>query len=365
MNFVRKMALVIIAPFLLVLLFALALDVGVLKVVGNPTSIKHALSDSGVYNSVVANALDQAQSSASVNNRISLTDPAVKQAAQEAFPPQVVQQSTEDVINGVYDWLNGRTEQPEFNVNLSDEKASFAEKVGQAAQQRATTLPACTSVPTSTDPLNVSCLPRGTTPGQVGLRAKDAILSAQGFLDHPNIAPSSIKGSNSSQSIFQNEQVKKVPTRYQKAKKSPIILVILTVLVILAIIFLSSSRRRGLRRVGITLLSAGVVLLLFAWALNHVATHDVTTKVQTDNKVLQSSIQKIAVDIIKIIDKNYWIFGGIYAVLGVVALVVASFWRRRNAVAPTAAAGAPVSTTTPPTRYKTPPKSRKTPKIQG
>lgn len=368
MSIVRKMVLAFIAPLLFVLLLATAFDFGVMRIVGSPDSIKQTLAQSGVYNSVVANALEQAQNSAGATNQISLNNADVKQAAQDAFSPQVVRQSTEEVIDGVYDWLNGKTAQPDFNVNLTDNKASFAEKVGQAAQQRAFTLPTCKVAPSSADPLNVTCLPPGVTPAQVGVQAKNAALNVQGFLEHPNITPASIKSSDSGQSVFESGALKDAPERYQKVKKSPTILLILTVLLVLAVIFLSSTLRKGIRRVGVTLVFAGALILLFAWIIDHAVIHTVAAKIQVDNKVLQSSVQKIAVDTLQHIDKNYWDFGALYAALGVIIVLAAGFWRRGNkAAAPAAAAVPQASIAAPPSHYKTPPKPQyhRTPKIQG
>jgi hypothetical protein len=362
MDFVRKALLVLLTPLLPVLLFAIALDFGILRVVGSPAPVKHVLADSGIYNSVVSNALSQAQKSTGDSNGVSLENLQVKKAAESSFSPQVVQQSSEKVIDGIYNWLDGKTSQPNFNVNLTSVKASFAEKVGEAAKNNAATLPPCAPgvTPSSDDPFNASCLPRGVTPAQVGEQAKNEVLNAQGFLEHPNITASSIQGSNSNQDVF-NNQLKDAPKQYQRVKKTPFILIILSALIIAAIIFLNTSKRKGLRHVGIVLLATGIFMLLFAWGLNRVVTHSVIPKMRFDNEVLQSSVRKLATNLTHSIDQNYWIFGGVYTILGLLTGSGAMFINKGNKnTAPVAAKpadSAPAS--------KALPKPKTPPKVQG
>jgi hypothetical protein len=356
MNFVRKGALALLGSALAALLFATAFDFGILHVAGNPQPVKQVLTQSGIYNSVVGSALDQAQNSSDDTGQIALNNPLVKKAAEDSFNPQVVQQSSEKVIDGIYDWLNGKTVQPSFNVDLINTKQTFADKVGQAAQERAATLPACTTVPATTDPLSVTCLPRGVTPTQVGAQAKNDVINAKGFLENPAITASSFKGSDPGQSVFSGK-LKNAPKQYQRVKKTPYILAGLTILAIVAIIFLSATRRLGIRRVGIILITTGVFMLVLAWAINKVAVHSVIPKMQLDNKVLQADVQKLATTLVHSINHNYVIFGLIYAFLGVLAIGGAT-WIGKNTVE-----AAPLAATT--NSPKPQPKPKKPNKVQG
>jgi hypothetical protein len=368
MQFVRKALLVLVGVAFPALLFATAFDFGVLHVVGSPTPVKKILSDSGIYNSVVGSALDQAKKSSTGGSEVSLTDPLIKKAAEDSFSPQVVQSSTEKVIDGIYDWLDGKTAQPDFNVDLANVKTTFAQKVGQAAQTKAATLPACTTPPTTTDPFTATCLPPGVTPAHVGEQAKNDVLGGQGFLEHPNITASSVKSEGSNQSVFDNK-LKDTPKQYQRVKKTPFILATLTVAAILAIIFLSVTRRKGLRHVGVTMSVVGAFMLLFAWGLNRVAVHNAIPKISMDNKVLQSNVQHLATDLVHSVDKNYWVFGAIYLGLGVLAILIAMLLGRggnnkKSSKPPAPASDTPAPAAASPAR-KAPQKPKSTPRIQG
>jgi hypothetical protein len=367
MQFARKVLLVLVGAILPLLLFTTAFDFGILRVVGSPGPIKKLLSDSGIYNSVVSGSLDQAQQSAPDSNEVALTNQEVKKAAEETFSPQVIQNSSEKVIDGIYDWLNGKSSQPDFNVDLTDVKTSFAEKVGQAAEQRAATLPICTSVPETTDPFNATCLPPSVTPAQVGQQTKKNVLTAQGFLEHPTLTADSIKNSEG-QPVFSSAKLQDAPKQYQRAKVSPYILATLSLLAILAIVFLSFSRKAGLRRAGITLALAGTFMLLFSWGSNRVVTHNIIPKLGFDNNVLKNNVQKLATDIVHSIGQNYLLFGCIYLVLGLAA-IAASMAVGRGSKKTAVPVPAPPAHTPPPSQAPPPkeaPKRPKTPpRIQG
>ena len=150
MHIVRKLLLILITPVLSLLLFALALDVGVTRLLVHPKMVKQIVSDSGVYSTIIPSLLDQQGKQNSGSGDISLTDPAVKSAATAAFSPQLLQTSTENIIDGVYHWLDGKVATPDFKIDLSSTKTTFANQVAQAAANRAITLPRCTSLPANT-----------------------------------------------------------------------------------------------------------------------------------------------------------------------------------------------------------------------
>jgi hypothetical protein len=352
MQFVRRALLTIFGASLPLLLLATAVNFSILRIVGSPGPVKQILSESGIYNSVVGNALDQAKKSSGGSSEVSLTDPAIKNASEESFNPHVVQDSSEKVIDGVYGWLDGKSSKPDFSIDLSDAKNNFAEKVGQAAKTKAATLPVCTSAPTTTDPFSATCIPPGVTPAQVGEQAKNDVLKGQGFLEHPVVTANSFKSATGNDSVFDGK-LKNAPKQFQRAKKTPFILAGLTILAMLAIVFLSATKktpfilagltilamlaivflsatkRKGLRHVGITLALVGALMLAIAWGLNRVVAQNITPKIIVENKVLQNSVRTLATDLAHRIDQNYWIFGIAYTLLGLI-LIISTLFIGRN-----------------------------------
>lgn len=333
MRVVRKILVFFLALILPLFLFTLAIDTGVIKLAGNASSVKKILADSHIYSGVINSAFDQAKNTGGEEGGgISLTDPAIKAAAQKTFTPQFLQQSTETVLDSVYRWLDGSTPVPDFRIDLGGLKTTFAAAAAEAAQQRAATLPQCPPAlsPSSYDPFSASCLPKGMTPASAAALTKNDLSSAKGFLDNPVITADSVRAANSNQSIFA-DQLKDVPQIYQRVKQTPIVLALLSLVLALGIIFLSVSRRKGLRHVGVILVSAGSFLMLLAWGLNYgVSRGGLNGLNKLDNNVLAGQVRTLAVDLIQNLDKTYWIFGGTYATLGAVAIAGPMLASRRK-----------------------------------
>jgi uncharacterized membrane protein (UPF0136 family) len=154
-------------------------------------------------------------------------------------------------------------------------------------------------------------------------------LGSKGFLDQTKFSSSDIKNENTKRSVF-DDQLKQAPKQYQRAKKTPVILITLTILVGLGVVFLSRNWIIGLRHIGINLALIGALMLLFAWGLNRAVSTKVVPQIKINNAVFQQDIRKLATDITQQIDKNYWMFGGVYAVLGAGSIAAAEVFKRRN-----------------------------------
>lgn len=331
MRVVRRVLLGLIVPILILLLFATTLSTGLVQTFANPAPIKHIISDSGIYNSVLDNSLDQASPMTVDSSQIPFSDILLRKAAVATFTPQFIKQNTETVVDSIYGWLNGETPLPDFYIDLSSQKQAFAANIAQSVQQRLASLPACTtlSILTDFDALNATCLPVGITPNAAAASLKSDILNGQGFLDNPIITADSIRASGDSQSIF-TDQLKNAPQFFHDAKLAPSVLAALSVLAAIAVILLSRVKKLGLRKVGFTLLISGVLMLLFAWGINHIVMNNIVPKISLDTSSLQTSIRSIMVDIVKSIDRCWWYFGAIYSALGLAAILGITYWAKKS-----------------------------------
>ena len=313
--------MVILSPIFVALLFVTAVDVGVVRTVSHPASVEKILSGSGIYNSLVPALTKQAGQSNGAGGQIDLTNPAIQQAVQQSFTPTLIQTDVNTALNSIYKWMDGTTTLPDFRIDLSGAKTAFATNVGAAAEARAKTLPACSTAFSSTnfDPFGDTCLPGVLTPAEVGTNAKDNILNGNGFLNDPVITANTVKTGNSGKSIFA-DQLKNVPVNYQRAKKTPIAFSVLTILLAVAIVFLYSSRSKGLRHIGITLLGVGILMLAVSWGLNKVVSTNLAPNIKITNTVLQDKVRVLVVDLAQAVDKNLWTFGGLYSILGAGAI---------------------------------------------
>jgi len=160
-------------------------------------------------------------------------------------------------------------------------------------------------------------------------QVKDSLLSGQGFLDNATITAANIKNGGSNQSVF-TDQLKSAPKQYQRAKKTPAILIILTILSGVGIVFLSKTWQKGLRHVGINLVVIGLIMLVFSWALNRTVSTKITPKIKVDNVILQQDVRNLMTDLAQQIDKSYWGFGVIYTLLGTAAIGGAWYHHKKS-----------------------------------
>jgi len=321
--------LVILLPFLILITVT---DLGLTETFGNPTQIKKIVADSGLYNNVVSGVLDQAaKTSGGGNNSVSLADPAVKSAAVTTFSPQFVQQSTENVIDGTYDWLNGKVSQPDFRIDLSGKKNEFASLVASNAQQVASNLPECTRAQSEAinsqggnfDVFSATCLPTGSTSELVASNVQAQLANNQNFLKKTLITANSFNKSGSSNQPIFTGKLKKAPMIYQWLKRTPFILSLLVVLIVAGVIFISNNRRKGLRLAGIVLTVMGVITLIYSWSVNYAITKKILPQINISNLIIKTDVQSIAIRTTNTVDKYFWIFGGVYLVLGVCVIILA------------------------------------------
>jgi hypothetical protein len=343
MDTFRRVALVLITPLFIFLLAIIALDFGVLHIAGQPQGVKKILNDSDVYSSLIPDALAQSGQISSSKTEIPLNQQVIQDAAKQAFTPQVLKQSSESAVDGIYHWLNGKSSQPDFRIELTQAKVSFADAVANAAGKQAASLPRCPSsgLPADFDPFSATCLPRSVTIAEVTNQARNAVLTGKGFLEHPIITADSIKN-NHGQSPFATN-LKDLPSKFQKIKSTPIIFSLLALLSAVAIVFLSKSHRKAVKHLGFILVTVGILMLIFAYALGWAVSNKLpASNLKVGNAVLEKDVKKVAVKLGQTIDKNYWWFGGIYTVLGAAAIAEAIYYRRGPATEPIAAEAAPV-----------------------
>ena len=336
MPIASKIGLAILSPLFIFLLLAVAFDVGLMRTVTHPQTVKRLVSESGAYDSVVPNVLSQVSSIPTAYGNIPTSDPAIKRAVKAALPPQYIQQNTELAIDNIYDWLNGKIPQPNFQIDFSGAKVLFANNVADALQKRLAALPACSfsqsrqiALSGNYDAYNAACLPYGVSPVTVAEQLRAAIVSQQDFLKNTTISAAGIKGSNG-RPLFSG-QLASAPKVYRGLKQTPTILIILSGLSGIGIVFLSRSRLAGLRHIGINLLAIGVIMLVFSWLVNRAVSTNITPKIKVDNAILQQDMHGLITDVTQQVGQNYWFFGGLYAGLGIIAVAGSHLAMRRRA----------------------------------
>lgn len=327
MNILKKSLLGLCASFLVVLLFVFGTMLGLYQVFGTPEPLKKALRESGFYESIVGDALDQAQKEqpAEGQDEIPVDNPEVQNLIKSAVSPEILQSQLEGSLDSFYAWVRGETPKLVFSVELGDAKNKLATNVGTYIQERLATLPPCdpnVAPNVDIDPFSATCLPQGVTAAQVADQAKGKLLSGE-FLKDTTVTADSLKGEGG-KSV--EEQLESVPAVYEAIKWLLYGSGGLALLMAVAVVFLSVNWRSGLKKVSIIFIAVGGVSVLFSWltaiGLNRVAEFATEPLQQSGVKIGQA----LGTDL-----RAWWMwYGIILIVLGVLTLVVLRFTKPKE-----------------------------------
>jgi uncharacterized membrane protein len=263
MGFFRRAALTSLYSLLSITLFSFGVLFSLKMVFGQPKPLEKALDQSGIYSSLVQNVVNQNAS----NSNLPLKQPEIQAAAQKAFPPTLLKQSTDQLLDGTYAWLQGKTTTPQFSIDLSPAKTQFANYVGDYTQQRLDSLPACTlaNMPTSLtnlNPFDLTCLPPGASKTAIVQQSKEQVLANTDILSQTLYTPDTLKN-DTGKTLTQ--QLQAIPQAYHRMMLGIYLTGFVALAAIAGILLLHPSRRAGVRRVAITALSVGLVSGLMAF----------------------------------------------------------------------------------------------------
>jgi hypothetical protein len=334
MLFLRRLGLSLSIVLLTLSLLAFAATLTVYKVLDTPPSLKNALSTSGVYDVLVQNTInDQAkQSTSDLSTGNASQDEAIRQALKDAFPPAVVQQTTEQSLDQAYDWLHGKTPSLVLSPDLSGPKNAFANRIEAYVQTQAATLPACTApmpAPTTLDELlRVTCLPNGVSPQMAADNARQLALESKVF-DSLSLNTSEIKDDRGRPL---SERLKNVPEWHNRYVQSLYVLPLLALVCCTAIFFWSATRRGGVKKIGHILLWTGISSILWAAlaavglnALSASAARSSEGSASTQNSILNAA-HAVTADL-----REWWIGIGVaYVLLGIGLLVTVRVLGKRT-----------------------------------
>jgi hypothetical protein len=335
MIWLRKGFVSLLSVILLVGLLGFVSSTNFNHNLANPSKLKSWLVSSKFYDHLVPVELAQAQQSSQQNGNdssIPLSDPAVKQAAEQAFPTSLLESSANAFLDSNYGWLGGKAAAPDFNIDLSDAKQQFGDLVGQAAETHLASLPVCSDAQLAQltipiDSLSVTCRPATLSPQAENSRISQAIDSSDDILSDPVITPTSlnqdIQISQASQGQPYYQKLSWAPKLYQTLRKLPLIMAGLALLSALGIVFIAPTRRRGARRIGVILVEAGLVLLIEKLAADELVKKFATMTIH--NQTLSQFKQPLN-DLLRQAEpqlvKLYLWFGLLFLVAGVATLAV-------------------------------------------
>ena len=266
MIWVRKFGVFILAIILFIAILVTTYATSLVIALNQPSTIKGWFVKSGVYDHALVAFLNNNSEGGDNTSAISISDPEVQTAAQSAFNSKVIQNGFETFIDSNFNWLSGKSNKPDFRIDLTEPKQEFGNQVQSKVKSFLASLPACTPQQTATlqGQLNVKlfslpCRPANVNPDSEAARAKEQVMSAD-FLSDPVITASTLASNNGSQAYY--VKFSKAPSMYREARFVPLVLVAITIALSILVIIASTTRAKGKKNVAIVMFIASFVLIV-------------------------------------------------------------------------------------------------------
>ncbi len=122
----------------------------------SPALIKDTMRDANAYEKFVTSVADSNKSQLKVSDQDAAS---LRTIALNTFPPDVLEQDAEQVVDRFYDWLEGDSESLSFSVDLRPNRVAFAHSLGEMMMDRLAFLPLCEQQPDTIDPFTATCRP--------------------------------------------------------------------------------------------------------------------------------------------------------------------------------------------------------------
>jgi len=262
----------LLSPLLFLALLVTAYATSASVAFAQPDKLEAWLTQSSVYDHVVSYAIDRTKQTSDNPQlaAIPTNDPAVQQAAKQAFTPDTLRTSVNKFLDGNYAWLQGKTDKPNFSIDLSQAKQSFAQQLGKYEGDRYSSLPVCTMADLlqledtqNTNLLSLSCRPPGLSAQAASADVTAAVQNNSDLLNNSIVTPDNLnqeQGSQPRQPYYQ--RLPSAPTAYRLGRALPWVAGAAALLSAMGLVLLAPRRRQGAKRVAIVLLLSGLVLII-------------------------------------------------------------------------------------------------------
>ncbi len=308
----KRFVRLVVTSSLWVSLTLLALLAGLNASIGNPEVVKGSLVDSGVYESITDDLIND---SLSQNVSADITQ-GLRESANQAYSPEFIQETSEQTLDDLYTWLQGDSEEFTVSIDLRENNQLFATRSAAIAGNRYTGLPSCQPAQLETlqgiDPFTVPCQVPGIASSDVSQSVYDEFIGNDALPD--TIVYSTEQARTTSGPI----PLESTPAMFQLIRTLPFILIASSIALILVTAFLYQERYRGLLRIGSLFLSAGIfgALSAIAFRVFALGTQVGGTGFQS---ALKSTAQDVATTFVSTLTAysiGYVLLGGLFIAIG-------------------------------------------------
>jgi len=153
--------------FFVLAIFLFPFVASVSTIVANRETVRNLISHSGIYDQAITVIIETSELNAQGTELQSLVsqfkDPTTNEGKllREIVTPQSLETAVNKTIDGTYDWLEGKTEIPDFTISLLKDDQTFDNFLKVMLTQKIEALPACKSIPDISNPFELDCRPPG------------------------------------------------------------------------------------------------------------------------------------------------------------------------------------------------------------
>lgn len=252
----------ILGTMLILCLIFIAYSLVFNAVTSRPEKIKAILDKSSLYENLPSVIYDQAAGEREGSLlEVPLNDPEIRRIALDSYDQTFVQDSMENLIDGLYGWLDGTTEEPQISISFSGPSQEFAAKLAKYVEKKVSKLPLCD--PGERADLNevnifsTKCRPADISPKEAGQEAKKVISGADDSVLNTSLNAEDLKTSDG-QPLHEN--FADLPESFSTAKSVLPALIVFALVLITIIFYFSKDKIAALRRISKTLLLAGIMI---------------------------------------------------------------------------------------------------------
>lgn len=273
MHVFKKISLWVVTLVLTIALTTMLLAAPITTRLTNRQSIKNWVSSPEVLNGVAEVVPTVLSQTFEGDNEVGLTQISqqvvgvdlnqLADASLTIITPEYITQKLNPVIDGTYDWLEGKTDSPEFSVVLSDKLTALADAVSGPLKSELAKLPDCPkeiAYSSEFNPIDALCVPPGT----------DINFIVDEFSQQLTASPEMSDVNISSDDIdFDQELLTTGPEVFSVMRNLPYILGGLTLLLSVGFVLLSKSFKRGLSKLSWIFVGNGLLAFVGFWILGN------------------------------------------------------------------------------------------------
>ncbi len=330
MNAVKKIGIAFVSLMLFLLISNGVLLVAFSQVITNRDQVKIIATNRATYTAFTETLT---QEKAGSNNQklpndtqSTIENVAITKLVKKYLTPQNYNRIVVSIVDSTYDWLEGKSEQPEFNINLAPDRSEFQRFIVQVYTERYMALPDCT---TSTDlslynPLEATCKIEGYSAESVQTYIND-------LADTPELNELYGNASVNSELIFGElsaGSTDKFRGWYNTLKLIPIIFGFLLIILIGLIFLITSNWRNGIKYSAKAIMIPSLFTLASTLIFSYFAKPVILENLVINSN--QDSLREVLSFAISQITNLAIIYSAILSILSAVILVVVYFVRRKE-----------------------------------